>query len=191
MKKIVLLNAHPRKGSLSDALCEAYAKGALAAGAELRQVAIRDLKFDALRIPVKDAPLEADLKSVQNDISWCDHLVVVFPTWWTALPALAKGFFDLTFSSGWAFEYVKGFPKGLLAGRSGRVIHTSGAPSWVSRWIYGQPEVRMLKTGVLQFCGIKPVSVTKFGGVMGQVPSPETIKYVAECERIGASDARA
>ena len=156
----------------------------------MRLIAIRDLKFDALRIPVKDAPLEADLQSVQKDISSCEHLVVVFPTWWTALPALAKGFFDLTFTSGWAFQYVKGFPKGLLVGRSARVIHTSGAPSWASRWIYGQPEVRMMKKGVLEFCGFKPVAVTKFGNVMGSEPSPETTKFVAECEAIGARDAR-
>lgn len=166
MKKIVLLNAHPRKDSLCDALSTVYAEAARAAGGEVRILTLRELRFDPVADPHACTELEEDLKQAQETILWSDHLCIVFPLWWAALPALAKGFVDRTFTKGWAFEFPEnGWPHGLLKGRSARIIHTMSAPKFYNQWIVGNPQIKMLKKGVLEFCGFHPVKVTAFAGI--------------------------
>jgi len=189
MKKIFVLDAHPRADSLVAALARAYRDGAEEAGAQVHLRALRDLRFDPLKDPMSKDPLEQDLISVQNAISEASHFVFLFPTWWTSVPALAKGFLDRTFKSEWAFRYHKGFPKGLLTGRSARIIHTCGAPSWANKWVYGQPEVRMMRDGILKFCGFAPVRVSKFGGIMGDTTS-QGAQALEDCRNLGRSDSQ-
>jgi NAD(P)H dehydrogenase (quinone) len=188
-KKIFIIDAHPRSDSLTSALAQAYRDGAIECGAKVELRALRDLQFNALLDPMTDAPLEKDLVDVQKGISKSSHVVFIFPTWWTSVPALAKGFLDRTFKSGWAFRYQKGFPKGLLKGRSARIIHTCGAPGWANKWIYGEPEVRMMRDGVLKFCGFSPVLVTKFGGIVGDTDN-EGDKAIEICRELGRSDTK-
>jgi NAD(P)H dehydrogenase (quinone) len=190
MKKICIINAHPKAGSLSDAIVESYSKGARSAEAEIDAIVLRDLKFNPARIPEGASNMEADLVDAQKRISACQHLAIVFPTWWTSVPVLLKGFLDLSFNSGWAFVYQKnGFPKGLLKGRSARILHTCGAPAFANKWIYSEPEVKMMKKGVLQFCGFSPVKVSKFGSIMGD-KSGEGSAAIQQAFKDGVSDAR-
>lgn len=187
--KIAIINGHPREKSLSDGLSKAYAEGAQSAGAEVQTICIRQLQFDATIDPTLAEELEPDLLKAQETITWSNHLCMIAPTWWTGVPALMKGFIDRTFSSGWAFEYQsKGFPKGLLAGRSARMIHTIGAPKLYNYWFQGKPQVRMVRDGVLKFCGFKPVKVTPFGGITKSFS--EGAKLIEEARRLGAEDAR-
>jgi len=46
MKKILIINGHPNSESFNFGLYESYKKGALTAGAEIKEIAIKDLKFN-------------------------------------------------------------------------------------------------------------------------------------------------
>jgi NAD(P)H dehydrogenase (quinone) len=189
MKKILVINGHPREKSLSDSLAQAYAEGAKASGVLVDQTHIRDLKFNALADPSQIQDLEPDLLMAQTKIKDCDHLCIVFPTWWTSVPAVTKGFLDRTFLANWAFKYsAAGMPVGLLKGRSARIIHTSGAPSLVNKWFYGEPEIRMMKKGVLDFCGFKPVSVTKIGSVTSR--DKKFLQHIEVAREMGKRDSK-
>jgi putative NADPH-quinone reductase len=189
MKKILVINGHPREKSLSDSLVQAYIEGAKASGVLVEQMNIRDLKFNALADPSQIQVLEPDLLIAQAKIKDCDHLCIVFPTWWTSVPAVTKGFLDRTLLSNWAFKYSeKGLPVGLLKGRSARIIHTSGAPSFINKWFYGEPEIRMMKKGVLDFCGFKPISVTKIGSVTSG--DQKFLQHIKIAREMGELDSR-
>ncbi len=41
-------------------------------------------------------------------LSWCDTLVLVYPTWWSAQPAILKGWFDRVWTSGVAWTLPAG-----------------------------------------------------------------------------------
>ena len=41
-------------------------------------------------------------------LRWCEHLVLVYPTWWSGLPAMLKGWVDRTFMQGVAWELPEG-----------------------------------------------------------------------------------
>lgn len=170
MKNILVINAHPREGSLSDALADAYVRGTKDITCKVKYVKLRDLNFDPiLRTTYRKNELEPDLKTMQEKISWCNHLVIVTPVWWLGMPALLKGFIDRIITPGFAFKYAKGsflpFPKRLLKGRSCRVIYTQGGPRWISWTIAFDSFWKSLKYGTLVFCGFGPVRRTYFSSI--------------------------
>jgi putative NADPH-quinone reductase len=188
-KKVLIILAHPRKNSLCAALAAAYRRGAVVAGAELKELLLPDMQFDPLvRTPrPEEQPLEDDLKAAQEAILWAEHLVFVYPTWWGTYPALLKGFIDRVFTSGVAFRYRKdsSWWDRLLAGRSGHIITTMDAPPLYDRLVNRWPGINGLKRAVLHFCGVKPVRVTAIGPVRGssQARRDEWIRRVESLGR--------
>ena len=162
MKKILVILGHPRKKSLCGELANAYQRGAKKAGAQVRRVNLIDLKFDPI-LRKDNQKLEPDLVKVQKLIKWADHLVFVYPDWWSTVPALLKGFIDRTFQTGFAFKYRK---KGsywwdkLLKGKSGHLIVTMNAPKLLYIFFIQMPGHRMMKKAVLKFCGVDPIRST-------------------------------
>ena len=82
------------------------------------------------------------------------------------MPALLKAFIEQVMRPGVALEYREhGFPKGLLAGRSARIVVTMGMPALIYRWYFRAHGVRGLERSVLKFAGMKPVRETLLGMV--------------------------
>jgi putative NADPH-quinone reductase len=114
---------------------------------------------------------EGDVLKAQKLITWANHLVFVYPTWWAGLPALLGLFFEMVFSPGFSFKYhnrmgkkIVGWDK-LLKGKSDRIISTMDAPTWYYKWIIGDPGGKIMRKGILGFSGISPVKTTYFGSV--------------------------
>lgn len=166
---IVILLGHPDADSLCGALADRYQQAALAAGHRVQLFRLGELAFDPiLRHGYRQIqPLEPDLLRATEAIRQCEHLVLVYPTWWGGMPALLKGFFDRAFVPGYAFRYRKDslWWDRLLSGRSARVITTLDTPPWYYRWVYRMPGHQQIRRTILQFCGIKPVRITGFGPV--------------------------
>ena len=164
-KKITVLLGHPDKETLTEFFVESYIKGALANGHEVRRINVGDLAFDPILHKGYKViqELEPDLKKVQEDIRWCDHFVVFYPTWWSTMPALLKGFFDRVWLPGFAFHFHKSgyWWDGLLKGRTARVFVTSDTPPIIARFIFGDT-TNEIRRGILWFAGFK-VKVKKIG----------------------------
>ncbi len=164
MKKIVIINGHPDIESYCFALGAAYKSGALNAGAEVKEIVIRDLNFNPnLQFGYrKRTVLEPDLLLAQDSIKWADHIVIIFPVWWGSTPAMLKGFIDRVFLPGFAFQKRENsvWWDKYLKGKTGRVISTLDTPGWYYWVIYGRPSINAIKKLVFQFCGISPVGVT-------------------------------
>ncbi len=188
MKKILIILGHPVNDTFSDSLRESYKKGALASGAEIREIVLRKLRFD-LNFSEGyrgNQELEPDLVKAQQDITWADHIVLIYPNWWSTFPALMKGFIDRTFLPGFAFKYRKGsllWDK-LLKGRSARIIVTMDTPPWYYWLVYRRPGHNAMKRGILEFCGIRPVRVTTIGSL--KISSEhKREQWIAKAERLG------
>jgi putative NADPH-quinone reductase len=166
---ILVVLGHPTPESLCGSLATRYAERAGAAGANVQTLVLADLEFDAARTVRygDERELEPDLVRAQDAITWADHLVFVYPTWWTLMPALLKGFLDRAFLAGFAFAYQKNksLPLKLLKGKTARLLVTMDSPNWWFNWIMGKPGHNAMKRGILQFCGVSPVKITSFGGV--------------------------
>ena len=169
MKKVLILLAHPRLESYNAAIAEAYAEAALE-HAEVKRLDLARLEFasDVARAPDYDnktEDIEASLKEAQDLISWADHLVFIYPTFWGDMPALLKAFIDRAFIPNFAFKYQKNspMPEQLLKGKSARIISTMDAPVLWYQLVYRAPGSNALKRAVLSFCGVKPIKVNLIG----------------------------
>ena len=128
-----------------------------------------------------------DCQKAQELILWADHLVIVFPSWWGTMPALLKGFFDRVFLPGFAFKYRPNSPwwDKYLTGKSARVILTMDTP-WYYNWlVYGNANIRAIKSATLRFCGVKKVNVTVFDSVRSS-SAPKRQQWLDKCRDLGA-----
>lgn len=168
MRTLIILG-HPDKKSFCRSLADSYEKGAKEKGGEVERINLSEIKFDPiLRNGYnKIQTLESDLVEAQRLIKWSNNIVFVFPIWWSAPPALLKGFIDRVFLPGFAFRYREhsnNWDK-LLKGKKSRLIMTSDAPAAWLYLMYFHPALHMMKKATLEFCGISPVSVSSFGSI--------------------------
>ena len=184
-KRILVILGHPANDSFCGALANSYIKGAKAAGNEVQRISLADLSFDPILhngyATIQE--LEPDLIAAQTAITWAQHMVFVYPIWWGALPALLKGFFDRVFLPGFAFKFREGsqFWDRLLTGRSAHLIVTMDTPPWYFRWVYRMPGHNQMKRTILEFCGIKPVTVSSFGPIKSSSKQKRE-KWLAQVE---------
>lgn len=169
MKKILIINGHPDKESFNFALAAAYKRGAEKSNAEVKEINIRDLKFNPnLQFGYrKRTELEPDLLDAQEKLKWADHVVWVYPVWWSSVPAIMKGFLDRVLLPGFAFKKRENSllsDKGLT-GKTGRIICTLDQPAWYYKWVYGNPSHNAMKKGTLHYIGIRKVRITTIGPI--------------------------
>lgn len=165
-KKIFILLGHPDKDSLNCTLADEYQRGAEEAGLEVRRMNIGDMVFD----PIlhfgyrKVQELEPDLLAFQENVRWCEHFVIFYPSWWSTMPALLKGLIDRTWLPGFAFKFSHGgnLWQKLMKGRSASMIVTSDTVPLVQRIVFGDT-TNELRKGILWFAGFSPIRVYKFG----------------------------
>jgi NAD(P)H dehydrogenase (quinone) len=188
MKKILIIKGHPNNQSFNFALADAYKKGAIQAGADVREIIIRDLKFDPnLQSGYQQrTELEPDLLDAWEKIKWAEHMVWVHPVWWGGLPAITKGFIDRLFLPGFAFRYRENsvWWDKLLSGKTAHIITTLDQPGWYYRMMFAKPSVNQLKKSTLEFCGVKPVKVSYFGPVKSS-DEPARKNWLVKAEQSG------
>jgi len=171
MKKILVINAHPKENSFCNALAEKYIEGVKTTEQEIKTLNLKDLDLEKfIKYEHEENPkLPADLLEAQKLITWADHLVFTYPTWWATPPALLKVFIEIVFHSGFAYKYKKStgiavkWDK-LLPNKSALILATMDSPTWYYKWFAGDPGFNMMKD-ILNFCGIKPVHKNYFGSV--------------------------
>ncbi|WP_156760324.1 NAD(P)H-dependent oxidoreductase [Microbacterium karelineae] len=159
----LVIDGHPNPDSLTSALARRYAD----AHGDARLLAVRDLDFDPILHQgyVGDQTLEPDLRRALDDLLSADHVAIATPIWWASTPALLKGLLDRILIPKVTYRYrPNGFPEGLLRGRTGRILMTCDSPRWFLA-LSGDPAVKALKRQTMQFCGIRPVRLTRFTNV--------------------------
>ena len=166
-KKIFILLGHPDSGPepMSRQLADAYENAARAAGHDVRRLNLFDLTFDPTLHKGYRAiqELEPSLVMVQENISWCEHMIIFHPNWWGGMPGPFKGMWDRMFLPRFAFRMWKsrlGWNP-LLKGRTARIVVTCGNPAILDYLAFGD-FTASLKRSLLQFAGLR-VRVTTFG----------------------------
>ncbi len=170
-RRILLIEGHPDTVShhLNRTLVDAYAEGAQAAGHAVRRQRVGALDFPVLRTAQAwhHEPVPPALKPAQDDITWAQHVVILFPLWLGDMPALLKAFLEQVARPGFAVgpEGAKPFGRKPLSGRSARVVVTMGMPALAYRWFYRAHSVKSLERNILGFVGFAPVNETLIGQV--------------------------
>ncbi|NUZ10898.1 NAD(P)H-dependent oxidoreductase [Pseudoalteromonas sp. McH1-7] len=165
MKKILLLNGNPKNKSLCHAITTSYAKAA-STQHQVRRMDLHEMHFEVNLMYGYEANqvVEPCLQQFQQNLLWAEHIVIVSPLWWLALPAKLKGLIDRTLLPGFAFKYSETGTEveKLLPNKTARVILTSDAPQTHLEQA-AEGLITQLTHGTLGFCGIAPTQYTLFG----------------------------
>ena len=100
------------------------------------------------------------VRAEQRRIDRADHLILVYPVYWWAMPALLKGWIDRVFVSGWAFdEDVEGRIKKKLSRLKVTLIAIGAASdaTYTKRGYRDAMRVQ-IETGIFDFCGASVVA---------------------------------
>lgn len=153
--KILLVFAHPEPRSLNSALRDVAIKELEAQGHEVRvtdlyaqgwKAEIDRADFPHLapgaRLQVTAASGEAfaanalseDVRAEHEKLLWADALILQFPLWWYAMPAILKGWVDRVYAYGFAYgvgehsdkHWGDRFGEGTFAGKRAMLLVTTG-----------------------------------------------------------------
>lgn len=191
-KRILIIQGHPDASErhLNHILADAYATAAGAAGHQIRSINVAELDFPLLRSQHdwEHGEVPPSLKSVQDDILWAEHLVLLFPLWLGGMPAMLKAFLEQVARPGFAFKYDDKNPFGVkgLKGRSARIVVTMGMPGLVYKWFFRAHSLKALKRNILGFIGIGPIRQTVIG-MAGNFDSKDVEKIERKLSKMGTS----
>jgi putative NADPH-quinone reductase len=188
MSKIAIVVGNPMHGSYSEALGEAYLRGAESGGHAAKLFVLADMKFDAILREGyrREQVLEPDLVAARQALQASDHLVFVFPLWAGDMPAILKGFIERVLQGDLLAIQKSGGKASwkIFKGKSARVIMTMGMPGLIYRWYYGAHALKLLRRNILHLIGVKPVRSTIYG--MIEAVGDETRKqWLREVEALG------
>ncbi|CAM4261412.1 NAD(P)H-dependent oxidoreductase [Paenibacillus alkaliterrae] len=170
--KHLIVYCHPNPDSFNNAIVDAFISSLKEKGHEVVFRDLYALRFDpVLKVSdfeaLREGNTPSDIVAEQEHIKWADAFTMVYPIWWTGLPALIKGYIDRVFSYGFAYAYGEdGKMNKLLSGMKGLIINTHGttADLYSSMGMYDGLKITS-DTGIYEFCGIEPVGHIFFGGV--------------------------
>lgn len=130
--------AHPRADSYTRAVADAAIDGLRTGG---HAVEVLDLYAAGFRpamsieerraYPTAEPLVEEQTRAHADLVRWCDAMVFVYPTWWSGLPAILRGWLERVLVSGVAFRFHERTGKvrpGLATMRFVVGISTYGSP---------------------------------------------------------------
>ena len=143
--RVALILAHPNPDSFAHELARRARSGLVAGGHDVTLVDLCALGFRAAmseeeRIayhgdrPILDPLVQAHADLVRS----VDTLVFVYPTWWSGLPAILKGWLERVLVPGVGFRFDERSGKvrpGLTDVRRLIGISTYGSPRWYVRLV--------------------------------------------------------
>ncbi|RSY77913.1 flavodoxin family protein [Sphingomonas koreensis] len=190
-RRIAIIDGHPDpdRARFVHALADAYADGALIGRLEVRRIELAGMDFPLIRSRTEwtDGKPVPEIAEAQATIAWADHLVILYPLWLGDMPALLKGFLEQVARPGFAIAEGPRGPRGLLKGKSARLVVTMGMPAFFYRFYFGAHSVKSLERNILKLAGIRPVAQTLIGGVEGSAEQRE--EWLAEMLDLGSRGA--
>lgn len=155
-KKVLVILGHPDPVSFNAAIYKTYVKNIDHRNCEVETLELGKLKFDpVLRFGYrKFMQPDADIERSRELIKWADHIVFIYPIWWSSMPSLLKGWLDRVITPGFAYNM-----KGLrsikhLTGRTAELIMTGDGPAVYHKLLVRTP-ITLMKNRILRFCGIR------------------------------------
>ena len=180
--KVLILYAHPEPTSFCGALKDVAVEAIHAAG---HAVEISDLyaegfnpvagrhdfttAADASRFhyqteqghAAKHGGFSSELQREQARFAAADLVILIFPLWWSGVPAIVKGWFDRVLALGFAYVDGARFATGFFPNKSGLIAVTTGgtAERFSESGVYGPIEgiLAPVQKYVFGYLGIKAV----------------------------------
>ena len=161
--RVQIVYCHPLQNSYSAALLDALQRGLGQAGHEVTVTDLYRDRFDPVLSPQErdsyyDRPYLPALPDYVERLLKHNGIVFCFPTWWSSMPAMLKGYVDRVWAPGVAFEHdlERGRLKPLLKHmKVFGVVTTYGAPWLLTRVGLRDPNRTIFMRTLKPMCGSK------------------------------------
>ncbi|MER5216604.1 NAD(P)H oxidoreductase [Streptomyces sp. NPDC002838] len=163
MPHTLLVLAHPRSDSLTAQVAGHLRVRIKEAGGTVDVLDLYAEDFDPRLTPVDEPDWEdrekrysPEVHAHMSRIAAADDILVVFPVWWFAPPAVVKGWIDRV----WNYGFAYGRSKPRLAGKRMLWLGLAGGPDsdYAKAGLDAAMDIQ-LRVGVSEFCGIADSSV--------------------------------
>jgi len=171
--RVNVVYAHPLADSYQASLHRRLVQTLKARGDEVVDFDLYGMKFN----PAMDAEerrshfevsrIPKDLQVYIDALRWAEACVFCFPTWWSGMPAMLKGYFDRVWRPGVAYELPRDgslIKPALLNIRRMGVVTTCGSPWWYTEVYMQNPGKKVLLRGLKTMCGrnVKHLYLTRY-----------------------------
>jgi len=172
--KVSVILGHPAPGSFNHAIAQTVRETLEAHGHEVRFHDLYAEGFDPV-LPAAELAREATLPPLIEqhcrEVCEADGIVVIHPNWWSAPPAIVRGWVDRVLRQGRAYHFVPDGrggvkPVGLLKAAVAMVFNTANTPQEKEEQFFGDPlQTHWLKV-VFGLCGVKMIYRRNFAPVI-------------------------
>jgi NAD(P)H dehydrogenase (quinone) len=175
---ISIILGHPTPGSFNHAIADTARETLLGLGHHVRLHDLYQEGFDPVlrsaELP-KDAVLPPEIEAHCAELDVADGLVIVHPNYWSAPPAILRGWVDRVLRAGRAYNFVPdgtggAKPVGLLKARVGLVFTTANTPHAREVEAFGDPLETHWITVVFGLCGVARTEKWDFSPIVVSTP---------------------
>ncbi len=110
--RVLVLFAHPSEVSFNRAVFERAVGSLERAGHEVHPIDLHRVGFAAAMSTAERRAYESEHPVLDPQVAehielirWCDAMVFVYPTWWSSMPAILKGWLERTMVPGVGFTF--------------------------------------------------------------------------------------
>lgn len=116
---------------------------------------------------LKNNRLPEDILREQEYLQNADLLWVIFPIWWTSMPAILKGYIDRIFLSGFAYRMKSDRLEGLLTNKKVIILNSMGMSreEYANTGMYEALRMTVDK-GIFEFTGMQVIDHRYFTSIM-------------------------
>ena len=176
--KVSIILGHPTPGSFNHAIVAAAEDALRANGHDIVTHDLYREGFDPVMPSAeiaKDAVLPPEIERHCREIGEADAIIIVHPNYWSAPPAILRGWVDRVLRPGRAYNFVPdgqggARPVGLLKASTGLVFTTANTPHEKELALFGDPlETHWIKV-VFGLCGVGRTRRWDFSPVIVSTP---------------------
>jgi NAD(P)H dehydrogenase (quinone) len=174
---ILIVYAHPEPQSLNGAMYRTAIEHLTKLGHQVKTTDLYAMQFDPVSSSknfttvtnpdyFKQQPEELyanendgfneEITAEQEKVEWCDLMILQFPLWWFALPAILKGWVDRVFAMGRFYNNGRIYENGIFKGKRAMLsLTTGGSEKNYNEDLYGEMEsiLKPIHRGIFEFTG--------------------------------------
>lgn len=155
--KVLIVTAHPRQDSFTQALAQRFAEGVNASGHDAEIADLYGEGFDPV-VSIqelegwKEGQASPEIRAWQERIQRGNGLVLAYPVWWSMPPAILGGWLQRVLTQGFAFQHIASRTEGLLKLRAQLLVNVGSGQREDADLaaLYLEPML-----GVLSYCGME------------------------------------
>jgi NAD(P)H dehydrogenase (quinone) len=184
----LILYANYKKISFNSAIRDILAETFHKNGHEVVIRDLYDIKFNPVLsrgdlVSINQEIYPNEITEEQKFIKRADIIAIVYPIWWSGMPAILKGYIERVFLDGFAFRMKDGKSKPLLNDKKVMLFNTTGSSEFFNTKEQIDALNFITEKCIFEYCGMEIINHSYFKTVK-DVGNTVRIEYLEKVRKI-------